>query len=97
MRPRIVRIYDDLIYIMPGFEHDYGDPFHHMSMMRTVDLDDAGDFIPGTGPSKLQFWLHELLDDIIFYPLQDLMKIYIGDNKVYETLRAILGFFWGLN
>lgn len=95
--PRIVRISDKLIWVMPGFKHDFGDPFHHMSMMRTVDVDEDGDFIPGTGPSNLRFWIHEFLDDYIFYPIRNSMEKWIGDNEVYHILRTFLGFFWGFN
>ncbi|KKN63855.1 hypothetical protein LCGC14_0497330 [marine sediment metagenome] len=80
------------------FEHEYGDRFHHMSMMRTAKLDEEyGGYVPGTGPSNRRFWLHELLDDYFFYPVRDWMSKWVGDNGVYDTLRGVLGFFWGFN
>ncbi len=79
------------------FEHEYGDRFHHMSMMRTVELDEDGDFIPFTGPSNWRFVVHEFLDSWVFYPVRDWMSKWIGDNGVYDTLRGVLGFFWGFN
>lgn len=87
---------------MPWFEHEYGDRFHHRSMVRTVEFEidedgDEADYIPGTGPSDGRFRVHEFLDGWIFYPVRDWMSKWIGDNRVYSILRAILGFFWGFN
>ena len=97
MRSGINRIGDDLVYVMPGFIHEFGDPFHHMSLTRTIELDEDGGFIRGTGPSTLRFWLHELLDDCVFYPAQRWLSKWMGDNKIERFFREILGFFWGLN
>ena len=82
---------------MPGFRHETGNAIHHESMMRTVELDEDANFIPGTGPSNLRFWIHELLDDYFFYPAQKFIRDYIGDNALGGAIRDILGFFWGFN
>lgn len=94
---RIFHLSDNEIWLMPGFRHETGDAGHHMSMMRTVDVDEDGDYIPGTGPSNLRFWLHEFLDDYFFYPTQRWMLNWMGNNKIEHIFRMILGFFWGLN
>lgn len=67
-----------------------------MSMTRTCVKDEDGAPISG-GPSDLRFWLHELLDDCVFYPIQNWLRHWVGDNKVYNILRTILGFAWGFN
>ena len=86
------------VYQFPTFIYEYGNAFHHMSMMRTVDVDEEGDFIPGTGPRKFRFQLHEFLDGWVFYPIQAYIKERYGyDSRLGGVLRAILGFFWGLN
>ena len=97
MRPGVNWVQDDTVFIMPDFIHEFGDPFHHMSLTRTIELDEDGDFIRGTGPSNLRFWIHELLDDIFFYPAQSWLRKWMGDNKIETVAREILGVFWGLN
>lgn len=97
MRPGINQVADNLVYIMPYFIHEFGDPFHHMSLTRTIDLNEDGDFIRGTGPSNFRFWIHELLDDLFFYPAQKWLSKWMGDNKIERFFREILGFFWGIN
>jgi hypothetical protein len=97
MRPGINWVGDDKVFIMPDFIHEIGDRFHHMSIMRTVELDEEGDFIPGTGPKEWRFKLHEFLDAWFFYPLRDLVEKKHKDSDVYQRFRTILGFFWGLN
>ena len=101
MKSGINRVSDDTIFIMPNFIHEFGDPFHHMSMMRTVervdDEDGWGNYVTGTGPSDLRFWIHELLDDCFFYPAQRWLSKWMGDNKIERFFREILGFFWGIN
>ena len=97
MRPGINRVADNIVYIMPDFIHEFGDPFHHMSLTRTIKIDENEDFIRGTGPSDLRFWIHELLDDCFFYPAQKWLSKWMGDNKIKRFFREILGFFWGIN
>ncbi len=70
------------------FEHEYGDRFHHMSMMRTVELDEKEDYIRGTGPSARRFRVHKFLDAWFFYPIRDWMSEWVGKNRVYDTLRG---------
>ncbi len=80
------------------FEHEYGDRFHHMSMMRTCEVDEEyGGYLPGPVPSNGRFAVHEGLDYWIFYPIRDWMSKWIGDNRVYDVLRGVLGFFWGFS
>lgn len=97
MKPGINLVANDTVYVMPHFIHEFGDRFHHMSMVRTCEHDEEGDLIRGTGPSDARFFVHEVLDAWIFYPIQRWMRKWIGDNAVYNTLRLILGIFWGLN
>ena len=97
MKPGINRVSDDTIFIMPSFIHEFGDSCHHMSLTRTISLDHEGTFIRGTGPSNLRFWIHELLDDCVFYPAQKWLSKWMGDNKISQFFREILGFFWGFN
>lgn len=87
----------DQVFRTVHFVHGFGDRAHHMSMMRTCDLDEDEGYVPGTGPSNLRFWFHEFLDDLVFYPIRDWMENWIKDNKLYRFLRTILGFFWGFN
>lgn len=81
----------------PSFVHEFGDRFHHMSLTRTIEIDEEGDFIPGTGPPEWHFKIHEFLDDVVFYPITHWLTEYIGDNDTYSLLRGILAFFWGFN
>ena len=97
MRPGVNLVADNLVYIMPEFIHEFGDPFHHMSLTRTIKRDEDGDFIRGTGPSDLRVWIHELLDDCFFYPAKKWLSKWMGDNKIGRLFREILGFFWGIN
>ncbi len=97
MRSGPNKVADDLIFWMPEFIHQIGDSCHHMSMRRTCEFTEDSDWIPGTGPSRLRWWLHELLDDYIFYPIQEIIGDWVGDNDVGHLLRQLLGFFWGLN
>jgi hypothetical protein len=97
MKPIIDLVYKDEIHIKPPFLHEYGDDAHHWSMVRTCDFDEDGCPIRGTGPSNGRYALHEALDLWVFYPLQRWIVKHFGDNKTYERLRIILGFFWGLN
>lgn len=88
---------EQVIWLEPAFIHDFGDRFHHMSMIRTCDFNEEGELVRGTGPSEFRFWLHKFLDDFFFYPIRNWMSEWIGDNDTYSFLRNILGFFWGLN
>lgn len=102
IKPGINKVRDNLVYIGPSFIHDFGDSAHHMSMMRTVEREideygDEADYIPGTGPSNLRFWFHELLDDYFFYSIQRWISHWVGGGKLASLLRDILGFFWGFN
>jgi len=93
---RIERIQDDLVFVMPGFIHDFGDPYHHESMMRAVELGEYG-YMPGSGPAEWKFVMHEVLDDYVFYPINNYLNKRFGDGGFYQLLRSVLGFFWGLN
>ena len=86
-----------VIWLEPIYVHDIGDRFHHMSMTRTCDFDEYGAPVRGTGPSDARFIVHELLDDIVFYPIGDWLSKWVGDNDIYSFLRTILGFFWGIS
>lgn len=97
MKAGVNKITNKLIYVMPDFIHEFGDSAHHWSMTRTCEYDEEDDLIPGTGPSNLRYWLHELLDDYIFYPLSHWISDVVGDNDLGQLLREILGFFWGFN
>jgi hypothetical protein len=95
--PAIVTLHDGKYLVTyPNFVHEYGDAFHHWSMVRTCIKDEDGTPISG-GPNELQIWLHELLDDVIFYPIQHWLSKWIGDNRVYTVLKTILGIGWGFN
>jgi len=85
------------IWLEPIFIHDFGDSAHHMSMVRTCEFDEYGAPIRGTGPSNARYLVHEFLDNWIFYPIQEWMSKWIGDNEIYNFLRDVLGFFWGIN
>jgi len=93
---RIEKVKDDLVFIMPGFIHDFGDPWHHQSMMRTAELGEYG-YVPGTGAPEWKFIMHEVLDDYVFYPVKNYLNKRFGDGELYQFLRTILGFFWGFN
>lgn len=97
MRPGINRVQDNLVFVMPEFIHEIGDPFHHVSMVRTCELDEWGAPLRGTGPSDLRYRVHEFLDDWIFYPIKRRLAKGLGDGRIYERLSSLLGFFWGLN
>ena len=83
--------------MMPWFEHEYGDRFHHRSMVRTCEVDEYGGPVRETGPSDGRFRVHKFLDSWFFYPIRDWMSRWIGDNEIYHILRVVLGFFWGFN
>jgi len=86
------------IYQMPDFIHDFGDRYHHMSMMRTAKIDEEyGGYLPNEGPANWRLVIHVTLDDLIFYPIRDWLKKHVGDNEVSSVLRSVLGFFWGFN
>jgi len=68
-----------------------------MSMVRTCEFDEYEAPIRGTGFSNRRFLVHELLDELVFYPIREWLSEWIGDNEVYNVARGILGFFWGLN
>jgi len=91
------KVKDNLIFVLPGFKHDHGDPYHHRSMMRTVLVDKEGEYVPWTGPPHWKFEIHEILDAYIFYPINKYLMKRFGDGKTYHFLRNILGFFWGFN
>lgn len=97
MRPGLNRVADNCVFVMPEFIHEIGGPGHHMSMRRTCDFDEDSNWIAGTGPSNLKWWLHEFLDDYIFYPIKHALGKTLGDGTLYDILSNILGFFWGLN
>jgi hypothetical protein len=97
MRAGINRVSDNLILVMPSFIHEFGDSAHHMSMVRTCEFDEYEAPIRGTGFSDRRYRIHEFLDDWVFYPIQDLIRDFIGDNKVGRFIRIILGIFWGFN
>lgn len=86
----------NLVFEMPWFIHDFGDDAHHVSMMRTAKLGKYG-YIPGTGVPEWRFIIHEILDDHIFYPVNNYLRRCFGDGEAYQFLRSVLGFFWGLN
>jgi len=94
---RIEPVGDNLIFILPGFKHDFGDAYHHEAMMRTVEVDEEGEYIPWTGPNNWKFEAHEILDTYVFYPINQWMWDHLGDRRVRVFLRLILGIFWGLN
>ena len=71
MRTGVNRIGDDLIIIKPYFIHEFGDRFHHMSMIRTCEIDECGELVRGTGPSNGQVEVHEFLDYYFFYPIRE--------------------------
>jgi len=75
-----------VVWIEPKFIHSFGDSEHHLSMARK-------------GISDRRYLIHELLDDNIFYPTQRWLMKHISDCnlKLYNMLRIILGFFWGIN
>lgn len=80
----------------PGFLHDIGDDVHHVSMTRTCETDEDGQFIPGTGVSHRRYVIHVFLDDFFFYPFKS--RIMMHDAMPgYTLLSAALGFLWGLN
>ena len=93
----IERVYKDEIHVKPSFLHEYGDPVHHWSMVRTCEFDADGSPIRGTGPSNGMYAIHESLDLWVFYPVKYWLSKHFEDSKTYEILRNILGFFWGLN
>lgn len=97
MKSGINRVGDDLIFIMPRFIHEFGDDVHHWSMARTCEFDEDEGIIPFTGPSHRRYVIHEFLDLWIFYPIQHWMRKWLGENRVFNILRSILGFFWGIN
>jgi len=96
---RIDWISDKLVIIRPGFIHDFGHGDHHTSLMRTVEVDEDGQYIPWTG-ENIPNWrieAHEILDCYFFYPVNQWMWDHLGDCRVRSFLRTILGIFWGLN
>ncbi len=97
MKPGINRVADNLVFVMPGFIHEFGDDAHHWSMARTCELDEWGAPVRGTGPSDWRYLVHEWLDLWIFYPLKHGLRRWFGEGRIYERLSTILGFFWGLN
>lgn len=97
MRPGPNRVGHNCIFVMPEFIHEIGDAAHHHSMTRTCNFDKEGTPIPGTGPSDRRYWIHELLDLWIFYPVKHTLSDALGDGGLYDILSNILGFFWGLN
>ena len=97
MRAGINRVTKKMIFIMPDYIHEFGDRFHHMSMIRTGDFDEEGSPIEWTGFSNRRYIIHDLLDGIVFYPISDWLSKWVGDNDLYDFLRIIVGFFWGLN
>ena len=87
-----------MVWLEPVFIHDFGDRYHHMSLMWSVERDEEGEYILGPGlPSNARFVIHELLDDYVFYPIRDWLSNWVGDNEVYSFIRSVLGFFWGFN
>lgn len=97
MRPNIRRITENLIFVMPGFIHEFGDDAHHWSMARTCDFDEWGAPVRGTGPSSRRYLVHEFLDLNVFYPIKHFLKDALLEGRLYDVLSVFLGFFWGLN
>ena len=75
-----------VIWLEPKFIQPFGDSEHHLSMARR-------------GISDRRYLIHGLLDDYIFYPTQQWLRNHIGEYniKLYNILRIVLGFFWGIN
>jgi len=82
MKPGINWVADDTVFVMPDFIHEIGDRFHHTS---------AREF------SHRRYVIHEFIDELVLYPIADWIDKWVGDNKLGQLLREILGFFWGFN
>lgn len=83
------------VYQMPDFIHEFGDYTHHMSMMRTCERTEEGEYIPFTGPSNLAFIRHKCLD-VIFYMIRRFLIDYDG-AWFHDLIDIPLSFLWGLN
>ena len=81
---RVAEIWSKYIWIEPAFIHDFGDAFHHTSVKEAPEW---------------RYIIHEFLDDYLFYPAQKFLRDHVEDYtyNLYNFLRIILGFFWGLN
>lgn len=89
-----------LVFQLPDFKHEFGYGDHHNSLMRTVEVDEEGDYIPWSGdcPPKWRWEVHGLLDYYVFYPISQWLSDKLGDgDSMYSIARAVLGFFWGFN
>lgn len=89
----ILRVSNTKIRILPKYVYEFGDPIHHMSMLRTVKIDENDEYIIGTGPSNLRFRIHVILDDLIFYPINNFSKHHIHDAYIRgrKTLKQLHG------
>jgi hypothetical protein len=82
---------------MPGFLHDFGDEFHHSSLMRTCPRDEDADYDFKNWrnpPRKWRFEFHELIEGWLLYPLRKFITI--DDGRNIKILDIPLSFIWGL-
>ena len=86
-RIRLDKVAENLIFVRPGFIHDFGYLEHH----------DCPAINPYTRPS-IRAWikaeLHEILENYLFYPLRGLIQR--NDGRSIKLLDTPLGFLWGL-
>jgi hypothetical protein len=93
----VIEFIGDMAFQRPDFIHEFGHGDHHTSLMRTVELDEDGQYIPYTGEvPEWRYEVHDLLDHYVFYPISKWLIDHDGSS--FERIAgAVLKFFWGLN
>jgi len=86
----------NLVFEMPWFIHEFGDEWHHASLMRKCARDDDGDYVWSTAPRKWRFIIHEFLDLNFFYPFRRWLRENDG-RKINILDDWLLTPFWGIN